>query len=225
METDDADFGGGIVEIKGTIRNCTNAVRFGRYRDGSEPNAGKLSAAYLIINDNYRDPGGNKPVLLQLREINRLHIGSTWFYDLREQDCAGRDSRAHGLIADDASFKVQTSFIPSGKWFAKKWKQLVYCRRDSQSRRQCARDQHFRKALSAGYRTRRLLQLWRSPRRTTHLHTARTNAHYRYPGIPQSQQGTFQGRISGTHWPYPAHLASDRRANHPATIVDGIFPG
>ncbi|MBK8923898.1 MAG: T9SS type A sorting domain-containing protein [Saprospirales bacterium] len=111
METDDADFGGGIVEIKGTIRNCTNAVRFGRYRDGSEPNASKLSAAYLIINDNYRDPGGNKPVLLQLREINRLHIGSTWFYDLREQDCAGRDSRAHGLIADDASFKVQTSFF------------------------------------------------------------------------------------------------------------------
>ncbi len=107
-EPNDVDYSGGIVELKGAIRNCTFGARFERYRNGTEPNAGTVRA-YFLLDDDYRNTENTKPVLMQMREINRLNISTSWFYDNRTQGCEGRRSRADGIVADDASFYVATS--------------------------------------------------------------------------------------------------------------------
>lgn len=102
------DYGGGIVEIKGNIKNCTVATRFERYRYDSKPNA-SIIRGYFILDDNYRSTEEIKPVLLQIREINWLSITASWFYDNRTQGCIRRTSRADGIVARDASFYVSSS--------------------------------------------------------------------------------------------------------------------
>lgn len=107
----DDDFGGGIAEIKGKIRNCTHAVRFGRYRRDNSPNVSYLSGAQITLTDDYRGVTQPKPVLLYMKDINRLSIAGTWFYDLRTEGCEKRASRADGLIADDAGFSINSSLF------------------------------------------------------------------------------------------------------------------
>ncbi|GAB4487883.1 MAG: hypothetical protein OHK0019_03470 [Saprospiraceae bacterium] len=114
-DIDDADYGGGIVELKGKIRNCTHSVRFLRYRDHdvttntAKPNVSYISGAQITLTDDYRGVNQPKPVMLYMREINRLSIAGAWFYDLRTQGCVSRESRADGLVADDARFGVNLS--------------------------------------------------------------------------------------------------------------------
>lgn len=108
---EDADYGGGIAELKGTIKNCTNGVRFGRYRINTNPNVSYIAGALIILNDDYRGSPATKPILTYLQQINELGIASTYFYDNRTQNCAGRESRADGLIAEDAAFRAIQSYF------------------------------------------------------------------------------------------------------------------
>jgi len=112
-DIDDDDYGGGIVELKGKIRNCTRSVRFLRYRDGTvenpKSNVSYISTAQVTLTDDYRGVNQPKPVMVYMREINGLSIAGAWFYDLRTQGCVSRDSRADGLVADDAGFGVNLS--------------------------------------------------------------------------------------------------------------------
>ncbi len=108
---DDADDGGGIIEVFGRIRNCTKGIQFERYRNANTPNASIVSGAFLTLDGNYRGTTAAQPEFLHLREINRLDIWGTWFYDNRTQNCTGRTSRAKGLVADDAAFRLRSSLF------------------------------------------------------------------------------------------------------------------
>lgn len=105
----DDDFGGGIAELKGKIRNCTYGVRFERYRRDSLPNVGYLAGLQIILNDEYRGINQPQPVMVHLKDVNRVSITLSWFYDLRTQGCEKRELRANGLVADDAAFRVSST--------------------------------------------------------------------------------------------------------------------
>ncbi|MEQ1747742.1 MAG: T9SS type A sorting domain-containing protein, partial [Saprospiraceae bacterium] len=101
--------GGGIVEVYGRIRNCTNAVGLFYYQ--KDPKANTVSGAFLTLDNNYRGDAAKQPTLLYMRAQTRLDILGTWFYDFRTQGCAGSASRAKGLVADESAFQVRSSLF------------------------------------------------------------------------------------------------------------------
>jgi len=107
----DVNFGGGIVEVYGRIRNCTKGFRIDHYRNLGQPNASVVSGAFILLDDDYRGDLSIQPELLYLRDIGRLNISGTWFSDTRTQNCAGRLSRAKGIVANNAAFRVQSSYF------------------------------------------------------------------------------------------------------------------
>ncbi len=106
-----SDYGGGIVEVYGRIRNCTQSLFLKSYRRDSLPNAGKASGAFFTLDNDYRGDVSMQPVLMKLRSINRLDISNSWFFDTRTQNCSGRLSRAKGIEADNAAFRVRSSYF------------------------------------------------------------------------------------------------------------------
>jgi len=108
---DEADYGGGILEVYGRIRNCTKSIRIQPYRNPGVPNASLAQGAFLTLDDDYRGEPTVQPVFVNIKKINRFDVASTWFTDSRTQDCAGRGSRALGLLAEDAAFRARSSYF------------------------------------------------------------------------------------------------------------------
>ncbi len=105
----DPNLTGGIVEAEGIIRNCATGIQFNRYRDSesgvSLPNESYLYFCRFFLDNNYR--GEQKPVCLRLNDITDLSIRASFFRDNRTEGCSGRSSRADGILAEDATFKVK----------------------------------------------------------------------------------------------------------------------
>lgn len=115
----DPGFGGGIIEVYGRIRNCTQSLFIRPYGHLTLPNAGKVSGAFFILDDNYRGDPSVQPVLMKIRSINRLDISGSWFLDVRTQNCSSRLSRAKGIVADNAAFHLRASYfrhLDQGIW-------------------------------------------------------------------------------------------------------------
>jgi len=100
---------GGIIEVFGRIRNCTNAL--GLYYYQKEPKANAVSGAFLTLDDDYRGGPEKQPTLLYMRGQTRLDLSGTWICDFRTEDCTGRTSRAKGLVADESTFQVRSGLF------------------------------------------------------------------------------------------------------------------
>jgi len=100
---------GGIIEVFGRIRNCSNAL--GLYYYQKEPKANVVSSAFLTLDDDYRGDPAKQPTLLYMRGQTRLDITGTWICDFRTEGCAGRTSRAKGLVADESAFQVRSGLF------------------------------------------------------------------------------------------------------------------
>lgn len=110
LDETEPNFAGGIVEAKGIIRNCVTGIQFNRYRRsaGGEPiqNKSYLYLCRFFLDDDFRGDASVKPVCLRLNDITQLRIQLSHFRDERTQGCAGRASRADGIVSEEASFKV-----------------------------------------------------------------------------------------------------------------------
>lgn len=111
-DADDIDYGGGIAEVYGDLSNCVCGIKFSRYRYQGVPNRSFLYQGTLNLNDGYRGTDNpQKPVFLQLREIDGLRVNYTVFNDARTGDYVGQNLRADGLIADDAGFRAYNCYF------------------------------------------------------------------------------------------------------------------
>ncbi len=101
--------GGGIIEARGRLENCSIGLEFGSHtfvNNGVlQPNKSFVNASIFIVNDNYR--GSSKPTLIKMEGISGLKISSSFLFDNRIQGCGGRADRANGIVAKDAGFILQ----------------------------------------------------------------------------------------------------------------------
>jgi len=108
LEEDD-DYDGGIAQLSGIIRNCTEGVRIGSYAWTSLPNESSLTSLGVILNNDYKGSTSVEPIMVYLDNINKVDILGCLFRDNRTQTIGGIPPL--GLRADDAGFRIQFSFF------------------------------------------------------------------------------------------------------------------